>query len=77
MSDTIQTLSAEENPSLDTLKELYSHQHRDCWLCKSYSDKLAAGKDLKDEELWHFAHCVMSWELVHHDDSAEQIEKAA
>ena len=76
MSDTVQTLAVEETPSLETLKELYSHQHRDCWLCKSYSDKLTAGKDLKEEELWHFAHCIMSWELVNHDNS-EEMEKAA
>ncbi len=78
MSEQIQA-SANETPSLETIKELYSHQNRECWLCKSYAEKLEAGKELKEEELWHFTNCVMAWEQVNHENQeAEQpLEKAA
>ena len=72
-----------ENPRLDTLKELYSHQDRECWMCKKYAAKLEAGEDLKEEELWHFTNCVMAWEEINHECSHEDIisdqilEKAA
>lgn len=70
----------EETPSIDQLKELYSHQNRDCWMCKSHFEKLNAGKELKEEELWHFTHCIMSWEAINHSSASEvnkQLEKAA
>ena len=78
MSD-LNPASNNEAPSIDTLKELYSHQNRECWLCKSYAEKLEAGKELKEEELWHFTNCVMAWEQVNHENTEEEqpLEKAA
>ena len=78
MSD-LNPASTNEAPSLDTLKELYSHQNRECWLCKSYAEKLEAGKELKEEELWHFTNCVMAWEQVSHEETEveQPLEKAA
>lgn len=78
MSDN-NTASEYENPSIETLKEIYSHQDRECWLCKEYANKLEAGKELKEEELWHFTNCVMSWENINHEPiMVEQVlEKAA
>lgn len=81
--DDIKTTSDYENPSIDTLKKLYSHQNRECWMCKKYMSKLEAGENLKEEELWHFTNCVMAWEEISHErpqeaNSSEQIlEKAA
>ena len=78
MSD-LNSASTNENPSIETLKELYSHQDRECWLCKDYAKKLEAGKELKEEELWHFTNCVMAWEQLAHPQAIEEqpLEKAA
>ena len=78
MSD-LTPASTNEAPSLDTLKELYSHQNRECWLCKNYAAKLEAGKELKEEELWHFTNCVMAWEQISHvaTEDEQPLEKAA
>ena len=78
MSEQIQA-SSNETPSLETLKELYSHQNRECWLCKSYAEKLEAGKELKEEEIWHFTNCVMAWEQLNEESSITEqpLEKAA
>ena len=74
--------SNNENPSIETLKELYSHQNRECWMCKKYAEKLEAGKELDSSELFHFTNCVMSWEEINHDNQAapaleQTLEKAA
>lgn len=81
MSD-INQASKNEIPSIDMLKELYSHQERECWLCKEYAKKLEAGKELKEEELWHFTNCVMAWEEINRQSqniqtSELQLDKAA
>lgn len=76
MSETITT---QDTPTVEQLKELYSHQHRECWMCKSHFEKLNAGKELKEEELWHFTNCIMSWERINHQHQIEEesMEKAA
>ena len=75
------TVNEEMAPTLEELKELYSHQHRDCWMCAEAFKTVEAGKTLKDEQLWHFTNCVLSWEQLHTEsaasESVEQIEKAA
>ena len=78
MSD-LNSASEVENPSIETIKDLYSHQDRECWLCKEYASKLEAGKELKEEELWHFTNCVMSWEQINHEHILieQPLEKAA
>lgn len=72
---------SEENPNVEVLRELYSHQHRDCWMCAEACKALEAGKALKEEQLWHFTNCTMSWEQIHKEalaeESIEKIEKAA
>ncbi len=75
----INTASDLENPSIDTLKEIYSHQDRECWLCKEYASKLEAGNELKEEELWHFTNCIMAWEKIsqRHIIVEQPLEKAA
>ncbi len=78
MSD-LNSASENETLSIETLRELYSHQHRECYLCKSYAEKLEAGKELKEEELWHFTNCVMAWEEINHEEVPHEqpLEKAA
>lgn len=68
-----------ENPSIQTLKELYSNQNRECWLCKEIANKIEVGKELKEEEIWHFTNCVMAWEEINHEPSVvnQPLEKAA
>lgn len=72
----------DESLSVEELKKLYDNQHRDCWLCKDIAKSLEAGKELKDDQKYHFEACVLSWEHLHRheaeaDLTPELMEKAA
>ncbi len=51
-----------EPPTQEKLVQLYSKQNRECWLCEGISKKIVAGKDISDDDNWHFTSCVLSWE---------------
>ncbi|NLM17730.1 MAG: hypothetical protein GX221_08445 [Candidatus Riflebacteria bacterium] len=59
MTETSQAMA---NPTLEELSELYSAQHRECWLCEKIASKISAGKELSEDDTWHFSSCILSWE---------------
>ena len=87
MSDSnVIPANTEETPSLDSLKEIYLNQHRECWMCAKVVQMMNDGKleKIKEEQKCHFATCVLTWDHLHnHGDSEavadehELIEKAA
>jgi len=54
-----------EPPTLEELTAIYSAQHRECWLCEGVAKKIAAGKEISEDDHWHFTSCVLSWEYLH------------
>jgi hypothetical protein len=54
-----------EPPTLDELVSLYAAQQRECWLCDGISKKIADGREISEDDLWHFTSCVLSWEHLH------------
>lgn len=54
-----------EQPTLDALTSLYKEQNRECWLCDKISKKILDGKEISDDDQWHFTSCILSWECVH------------
>jgi hypothetical protein len=54
-----------EPPTLEELVALYAAQHRECWLCEGISKKIAAGREISEDDSWHFTSCVLSWEQLH------------
>ena len=51
-----------EPPTLETLVALYAAQQRECWLCEGISRKIAAGREISEDDHWHFTSC---WEHLH------------
>lgn len=58
-------LNPAEPPTLEKLMNIYSTQKRECWLCEGVAAKIAAGKEISEDDNWHFTSCVMSWEHLH------------
>lgn len=54
-----------EPPTLEMLTAMYAAQQRECWLCDGISKKLAGGKEISEDDNWHFTSCVLSWEYLH------------
>ncbi len=54
-----------EAPTLESLMKIYSTQQRECWLCEGVAAKIAADKEISEDDNWHFTSCVMSWEHLH------------
>jgi hypothetical protein len=54
-----------EPPTLEMLTALYAAQQRECWLCEGISRKIADGKEISEDDNWHFTSCVLSWEYLH------------
>lgn len=54
-----------EPPTLEMLIQMYSSQHRECWLCDGISKKISNGKEISEDDNWHFTSCVLSWEYLH------------
>jgi len=54
-----------EPPTLEELVSLYASQQRECWLCEGISKKIAAGREISEDDNWHFTSCVLSWEHLH------------
>jgi hypothetical protein len=54
-----------EPPTLEALTHMYAEQHRECWLCEGISKKIASGKEISEDDNWHFTSCVLSWEYLH------------
>ena len=54
-----------EPPTLEALVSLYASQQRECWLCEGISKKIAAGREISEDDHWHFTSCVLSWEHLH------------
>lgn len=55
-----------EPPTLEMLMQTYASQHRECWLCEGISKKISSGKEISEDDNWHFTSCVLSWEYLHH-----------
>lgn len=34
---------------------------KECWLCNKIANALKGGKEITEEEKWHFITCVLSW----------------
>ena len=54
-----------EPPTLEIIKQMYASQDRECWLCQGISKKIAEGKEISEDDNWHFTSCVLSWEYLH------------
>lgn len=54
-----------EPPTLAMLTAIYAAQHRECWLCDGIAKKLGVGKEISEDDNWHFTSCVLSWEYLH------------
>ncbi len=54
-----------EPPTLEALTRMYAEQQRECWLCDGISKKIANGKEISEDDNWHFTSCVLSWEYLH------------
>ena len=54
-----------EPPTLEALASIYAAQKRECWLCGGISKKIAEGKEISEDDNWHFTSCVLSWEHLH------------
>ncbi len=54
-----------EPPTLESLVAIYAAQERECWLCEGISRKIAGGKEISEDDHWHFTSCVLSWEHLH------------
>ena len=54
-----------EPPTLEALAKMYKAQSRECWLCEGIATKIESGKDLSEDDKWHFTSCVLSWEYLH------------
>lgn len=54
-----------EPPTLEELTTIYAAQHRECWLCEGVAKKIASGKEISEDDHWHFTSCVLSWEYLH------------
>jgi hypothetical protein len=54
-----------EPPTLEALVAMYAAQDRECWLCEGISKKIASGREISEDDLWHFTSCVLSWEHLH------------
>ncbi|MFZ5949439.1 MAG: hypothetical protein ACOYXC_01945 [Candidatus Rifleibacteriota bacterium] len=58
-----------EPPTLEMLMQMYATQERECWLCDGIAKKIAAAKEISEDDSWHFTSCVLSWEYLHrHND---------
>ncbi len=58
-----------EPPTLEMLMQMYATQERECWLCDGIARKIAAAKEISEDDSWHFTSCVLSWEYLHrHND---------
>jgi len=57
--------SPAEPPTLEVLVTMYEAQKRECWLCCGISRKIAEGKEISEDDNWHFTSCVLSWEHLH------------
>lgn len=51
-----------EPPTLAMLTDLYAEQNRECWLCEGIARKINDGKEISEDDNWHFTSCVLSWE---------------
>ncbi|NCB37823.1 MAG: hypothetical protein EOM80_03560 [Erysipelotrichia bacterium] len=58
-----------EPPTLEILTSMYAAQHRECWLCEGIAGKIAAGKEISEDDAWHFTSCILSWEYLHGNSS--------
>ncbi len=58
-----------EPPTLENLTRIYAGQHRECWLCEGISKKIASGREISEDDNWHFTSCVLSWEYLHRQNS--------
>lgn len=56
---------SEEEPTMENLLATYKKQQRECWLCDKIVKNLEAGKEISDDDKWHFSSCVLSWEHIH------------
>ncbi|MBU1108730.1 MAG: hypothetical protein KKB51_18790 [Candidatus Riflebacteria bacterium] len=54
-----------EPPTLEALASMYAVQKRECWLCEGISRKIVEGKEISEDDNWHFTSCVLSWEHLH------------
>ncbi len=52
-------------PTLEALVSIYAAQQRECWLCEGISRKIAAKREISEDDHWHFTSCVLSWEHLH------------
>lgn len=43
-----------EPPTLESLVAMYAAQQRECWLCDGISHKIADGKEISEDDHWHF-----------------------
>ena len=59
------SISANEEPTIENLLSMYKSQQRECWLCDKIVKNIEAGKNISDDDKWHFSSCVLSWEHVH------------
>ena len=48
-------------PTLLNLMALFQTQARECWICKKIAADLARGKEINEDDTWHFTTCVLSW----------------
>lgn len=53
-----------EPPTLEQLTALYASQNRECWLCEGVAKKIQAGKEISEDDHWHFTSCVLSWDYL-------------
>lgn len=60
--------SPSEPPTLEMLMQMYATQERECWLCEGIARKVAAAKELSEDDSWHFTSCVLSWEYLHRNN---------
>lgn len=61
--------SPSEPPTLEMLMQMYATQDRECWLCEGIARKVAAAKELSEDDTWHFTSCVLSWEYLHRNNN--------
>lgn len=54
-----------EPPTLEMLTAMYGAQNRECWLCDGIAKKIGVGKEISEDDSWHFTSCVLSWEYLH------------
>lgn len=58
-----------EPPTLEMLATTYAAQQRECWLCEGIARKINDGKEISEDDNWHFTSCVLSWEYLHRNNN--------